>query len=365
MSARSNVGEPPPSSSKVSDPFFSILIATYNQAEYIAETLASVEAQTFTDYELIIVDDGSTDGTAERMSAWIEKFHRTHANRVVVSRIENSGQSAAMEHGFEFCAGEYICLLDSDDRWLPEKLAEVHRIASQDPTAGMIGHPVYVIGPDGRRTGDVRPKRARLSEGDLRKQVRRTTRQVAAATSGVVIRADVFRSLLPMPTRGFRSGADSYLTFGASLSAPVRVIAEPLAEYRLHPEGQYLQRMMTVEGLSRTVMLQRAIADHFGLEAVARRNSFFARNEFAAAKLGGNFRRQLRTFSGLAFATLLDGSFALTQRLVLLGYWTVCMLAPSALFVRLWRTFQLRQTGYDKVLQLSSNKAHGARALPR
>ncbi|MBA2246051.1 MAG: glycosyltransferase [Gemmatimonadetes bacterium] len=328
-------------------PTFSVLIATYNQAEYIEETLDSVAAQSYPDFELVIVDDGSTDCTAATISSWIKEFRQDRPIRTVFTRIANAGQSAALEHGFGFCTGEYICLLDSDDRWLPEKLTEVHRLISTDPAAGMVQHPLYVIDAVGSRTGDVRPKRARLSEGDLRDQMRRTTRFVGTATSGLVIRGDIFRALLPMATRGLPMGADSYLTFGATLLAPVRVITAALGEYRLHPEGQYLRRMMSAEGLNRTLALQQAITRHFGLEEAAHRNSYFARNVFAAAKLEENLSRQLRSFVHLAAATAADNSFALRQRLLLLGYWAICLVAPRKLFLRLWQYFLLRHTGLD------------------
>lgn len=327
---------------------FSVLVATYNHARYIVETLDSVAAQTCADYEIVIVNDGSTDATAELVSSWIEVFRRTRPNRAVLATTANAGQSAALEHGLTLCRGRYICLLDSDDRWLPDKLASVARVAESDPAAGMIVHPVHVIDAVGRRTGDVRPKRARLSEGDLREQVRRTGRQVAPATSGIILRADVFRGLVPMPTRGFPFGADAYLSFGASLTAPVCVLPAPLAEYRMHTDGQYIGRMLSANGLRRSTDLMLAIARHFGLETALLHNSFFTRNAFALAKLEESRRAQLAAFGRLVRATAGDPAFRLDEKAALVAYWALCLLAPRAAFDRLWRNFQLRQTGFDK-----------------
>jgi glycosyltransferase involved in cell wall biosynthesis len=331
-------------------PTFSVLIAAHNHGAYIEETLDSVAAQTVDDYELVLVDDGSTDDTGDIAARWLATFRLRHRHTATLLTIDNSGQSAAFERGFTACRGTYVCLLDSDDRWLPTKLALVQSAVEAAPDAGMIVHPLFVIGADGRRTGDLRPGRARLSEGDLRSQVLTTGRHVAPATSGVVIRTDVFGSLLPMPTKAFRSGADSYLTFGASLRAPVAVIPEPLAEYRLHGESHYLGRMLSPDGLERSVALQRTILDHFGLASVAGKNSFFARNVFALAKLRGGMRAELAAFSDLVWATLRDPAFHAGQRLLLTGYWLVCLCSPRPLFARLWRSFQLRQTGYAKVM---------------
>ena len=331
------------------EPFFSVLIATHNQAGYILATLDSVAAQTFRDYEIVIVDDGSTDDTAERVHEWIERHRETGPAQVRLETIANSGQSGAMEHGFGLCRGRYIALLDSDDLWLPGKLEQVHDAAVRTPDAGMIVHPLYVVDAEGRRTGDVRPMRAKLSEGDLREQIRRTARQIAPATSGVVIRADVFRQLVPMATKGFRSAADSYLTMGASLLAPVRAVHEPLGEYRMHPNSMYLRRTTSAEGLRYTVDLQRTIARHFGVEEAVERNAYFARHTFALAMFEGGIGSQVGSYLRLVRATLADPSYRPRDKVLFSGYWTVCLLSPRRAFGKLWRFFQLRHTGTHRV----------------
>jgi glycosyltransferase involved in cell wall biosynthesis len=342
-------------------PTFSVLVATYNHEAYLPEALESVEAQSFTDYELVIVDDGSTDRTPELLAAWQAEFARRRPNRVVIARTENGGQSRAYEHGLRFCEGEYVCLLDSDDRWAPRKLEAVRAAVAEHPEVGMVCHPVLVVGPDGRPTGRMRPSRARLSRGDLRAQVRRTGRTVAAVTSGLTVRSDVLRSLLPMPTTRFRFGADGYITTGASLRAPVEVIPEPLAFYRIHPTGQYVTRMLSEDGPRLAMDIHRAVASHFGLEDSLKRSSYFTRHEFAEAKLHGGAAQQLRAFARLLRATASDDDFDPATRLVLGALWTVGALAPRSLFIRLWRWFQLRHTGLDLAL---GARAVGRHAMP-
>ncbi len=330
-------------------PRFSVLVATYNQAEYVLETLDTVVAQTWTDYELVVVNDGSTDDTEARVAAWMRTFRRGRPNRATLCTTENLGQSAAFERGFSLCRGEYIGLLDSDDRWLPDKLAKVADLVASDPTAGMVLHPLLVIDAVGRRTGDVRPKRAQLSEGDLREEVRRTSRHVSPATTGVVIRADVFDQLVPMPSKGFRTAADLYLTLGACLLAPVRAIHEPLGEYRMHPSGQHVRTMLSVEGLERWVELQTLLVAHFGLEQVAMRNSYFVRHVFALAKLRSSAGAQVAGYRRLIGATWGDPTFGPREKAIFTAFWTACLLAPRPVFSRLWRAFQMKQTGLDKV----------------
>lgn len=328
-------------------PVFSILIATFNQAKYLRETLDSVRRQTFTDWELVVVDDGSTDDTPRVIADWLESVDEGMRARVQVLRQENAGQSAAFEAGFELCRGRYIALLDSDDRWLPERLSEVARAADKHPDVGMLFHPMWVIDSNGQRTGDVRPRRVTFSTGDVRAKVRRSGMHlVTSFTSGIVIRRDVFRSVLPMPTRRFRSAADAYLTLAASLTAPIHAIPERLGEYRIHQDSNYIRRILSPEGLQRQLDIQRAISTHLGLDGVMHRNSYYARNAFAAARLNEQSRwEQTAAYGRLMNAIVRDPSIPLRQRVGLCGFWTAAYLAPKPGFKALWKWFHRMQAG--------------------
>lgn len=328
------------------DPFFSVLVATYNQAHYLTETLDSVRHQTFTDWELVVVDDGSTDATSDVLAQWVDGLDEATRARVKVLEQPNSGQSAAFEAGFELCKGRYIALLDSDDRWLPERLEVVARVAEKHPEAGMLAHPMWVIDAEGRRTGDVRPRRSDLSSGDLRDQIRNKGQHlVTSSTSGIVIRSDVFAKLVPMPTKKFRSAADAYLTFGASLLAPVHAIRSNLAEYRIHADGNYIRRILSPEGLERQLEIQRTIVAHFGLERVAHRNSYYARNAFAAARLRGSRAAEREAYRRLILAVATDASFSMAKRIGYIGFWSAGFVAPKAGFLKMWEWFHRLQAG--------------------
>jgi glycosyltransferase involved in cell wall biosynthesis len=96
-------------------PTVSVIIPAFNASPWISETIESVLAQQFTDFELIVVDDGSTDNTAETASAF--------GNRVRVLRKPNGGTSSARNMGILNSKGDYIAFLDADDLWKPEKLS--------------------------------------------------------------------------------------------------------------------------------------------------------------------------------------------------------------------------------------------------
>ena len=98
----------------------SIIMPVYNVAEFLEETVASVLAQTYRDWELILVDDGSVDDSSQIMADLVEKDSRI----IALYMEENGGQARARNAAIEKARGRYIAFLDSDDLWLPEKLAK-------------------------------------------------------------------------------------------------------------------------------------------------------------------------------------------------------------------------------------------------
>ena len=108
-------------------PRISVVIPTFNQSGYLAEALDSVLTQTFADYEIIVVDDGSTDGTASLL--------RTYGDRIRVISQDNRGAGAARNRGLETACGRYIAFLDHDDIWHPDKLKVQYEFMVAHPAA--------------------------------------------------------------------------------------------------------------------------------------------------------------------------------------------------------------------------------------
>ena len=102
----------------------------YNAAPYLAETLQSVFAQTFQRYEILAIDDGSTDDTLA--------VARSYGSRVRIFTQKNSGPSAARNLGFQHAQGEYIAWLDSDDLWHPELLETQVAFLDRHPNVGLV-----------------------------------------------------------------------------------------------------------------------------------------------------------------------------------------------------------------------------------
>lgn len=115
---------------------FSIIVPLYNKVSYINKALESIVSQTFMDWELIIVDDGSTDNSAAVCEEFI-KFQASFSNSIHLIKQSNAGVASARNRGVMESKGEYICLLDADDWWEPEFLAETDKLIHEYPDAGL------------------------------------------------------------------------------------------------------------------------------------------------------------------------------------------------------------------------------------
>jgi glycosyltransferase involved in cell wall biosynthesis len=117
-------------------------ITTYNRAPYLDGALESIYAQTFDDYDVLVVDDGSTDETSDVLAH--------HADRIRFVHQENQGRSGARNTAVREARTPYISFLDSDDRWLPDKLAREIPVLEADPRVALVHGHVEVIGADER-----------------------------------------------------------------------------------------------------------------------------------------------------------------------------------------------------------------------
>jgi glycosyltransferase involved in cell wall biosynthesis len=108
----------------------SVIIPAYNQAAYLAEAIQSVYDQTFTDWELVVVDDGSTDDTPRLLAGFQD-------SRMSVVRQANRGRSAARNTGICLTSAPLVSFLDADDLFLPDKMTELHRYLNDHPEVGL------------------------------------------------------------------------------------------------------------------------------------------------------------------------------------------------------------------------------------
>ena len=203
-------------------PVVSVIIPAHNAGTFVAETLDSALAQTMRDFEVIVVDDGSADGTAEILARY--------GDRIRVERQSAGGPSRARNRGAELARGEWLAFLDADDLWRRDKLGRQLQAVAADPEVELVHTGTENFG-DLSRIGKYREtpsERGCLFEALL-------LRGNFLTTSSVLIRTETFRRL-----GGFDEQLrvcedwDLWLRFSAE-GGIMNALSEPLTLYRVHP----------------------------------------------------------------------------------------------------------------------------------
>jgi GT2 family glycosyltransferase len=157
----------------MASPSVSVVMPAYNSERFLGEAIESILDQTFSDFELVIVDDGSTDSTPRILAEYA-----ADDSRVVVHRQANGGSAAALNAGVDRARAPFIARLDSDDIAMPDRLGRQHRFLSTNESVGVVGGEVTVIDEDGRAVAEVRYP---LSDAEIRKALAKTTPFVHSA----------------------------------------------------------------------------------------------------------------------------------------------------------------------------------------
>jgi glycosyltransferase involved in cell wall biosynthesis len=123
---------------------FSVIVPLYNKAPYVKKALESICAQTYKDFECIIVDDGSTDNSLAVVKEFVERF-KILDFRFKILNQENAGVAVARNNGVAKSNGEYVCFLDADDWWEANYLEEMNRLIREYPEAGLYGCDYYYV----------------------------------------------------------------------------------------------------------------------------------------------------------------------------------------------------------------------------
>ena len=216
-------------------PRFSVVIPTYNRGHCVAASVESVLAQTLPCHELIVVDDGSTDDTADVISRY--------GDRVRYIRQANGGVSAARNAGIAAASGDWIAFLDSDDEWAPQKLAAHAEALRREPSA--VAHAVNGLMDttgtnDGVSLFSMRARTQSLSGDVLVADPFLWAVETCFTLQGVAIRADVLREAGPFDLE-LRMFEDVDLLARVALRGPWLVSPQVLFRmFRRGPGGQSL-----------------------------------------------------------------------------------------------------------------------------
>lgn len=213
---------------------FSVIIPVYNKSPYVAKAIGSVLAQSFKDFELIIVDDGSKDNSYEVASNAIEG----HRSTCRLCRQKNAGVSMARNNGVAASQGDYVCFLDADDWWEPTFLEEMDKLVVEFPEAGIYGTNYTIVNEARHKT---RVASIGVEEGFVKGyinycQVYAKTMYMPLWTGAVCIPKGVFDEMQGFP-RGIKLGEDFLLWVRIALKYKVAFVNKPLAYYNQDVDG--------------------------------------------------------------------------------------------------------------------------------
>lgn len=204
----------------------SVIIPTYNYGRFIGEAIESVLAQACPIAEIIVVDDGSSDGTAETV--------RQFGDQVKYFKQQNAGVCAARNKGVEISTGELIAFLDADDTWLPEKVEKQVAKFEEDTDIGLVHCGMREF--DGE-TGETIRMHLEGKEGWVANKLVLFEDAIVYVNGSMwMVRRDVFNDVGGFDTR-LKNGEDWEFCLRVAMKYKVGFVAEPLVNYRNHGVG--------------------------------------------------------------------------------------------------------------------------------
>lgn len=212
---------------------FSVIIPLYNKAPYVAKAIQSVLSQTYADFELIIVDDGSKDDSFKIATQAIEGYDHCR-----LLHQENAGVSMARNNGVATSRGDYLCFLDADDWWEPTFLEEMSKLIAEYPDAGIYGTNYTIVNETKHKTC-VAPIGVEngFEKGYINYcQVYAQTLAMPLWTGAVCVPRRVFEEMKGFP-KGIKLGEDFILWIHIALKYQVAFLNKPLAYYNQDVES--------------------------------------------------------------------------------------------------------------------------------
>ena len=288
-----------------SNELVSVIIPSYNRAAYIEAAINSALDQTYGPVEVIVVDDGSTDGSYEKLQQWEERGKLvllTHPER------RNRGQSASINLGIQQAAGSYIAILDSDDMFAKEKLADQVAFLEANPEIGMVYGQGHAVDADGNFLFKV--------PGDGHQEPSDPNRLLLdcymALPGGSLVRRSVFEKA-GLFEESFRAGQDHDMAIRIMEATRCAYLPKLAFYYRKHDDS------ISVKGLERRWLTGLEILRRANERYPYMRSTIRKRKAVLQFRLGQTYwreRRKAKALPHLVSSGLLDPARAL---MVLIG----------------------------------------------
>ena len=250
-------------------PAVDIVISNHNYGEYLEQAIESACSQSHPDVRVIVVDDGSTDDSRDRL--------RRYEDRIDVVLKENGGQASAFNAGMERAEGDLVIFLDADDVLCSHAATAVADAFAADPAASRVQFRLAVIDAAGHATGVTKPPpHLQPPTGDLRREELTFPYDLPwLPSSGSAFRSSAIRRILPVPEREYPLCADFYVVHLTALLGTAAWIDDVCARYRVHGRNGFeqLEPRLSLSHVRDTVVYADAtstallrLADELGLE---------------------------------------------------------------------------------------------------
>ena len=220
----------------MNQPRISVIIPLYNHERYIGEAIESVIAQTVSNFEIIVINDGSTDRSEEAARS-------IHDDRMAVLSQPNQGAHATINRGFEIARGEFVSVLNSDDRYHPDRFAEFLRVMEADPNVAAVFSHVACMDEEGRTThvkvgasdnwAGHDPAASFQNQNDSLLDL--LAGNFLVTTSNLFCRKSAWRKIGAFRNLKYTHDYDFFLRLAWRF--PVQVIPQPLLSYRIHSQN--------------------------------------------------------------------------------------------------------------------------------
>ncbi|MBW4027397.1 glycosyltransferase family 2 protein [Acidipila rosea] len=227
-------------------PLVSVIIPTFNRSGLLTQAVDSVLRQTYTNVEIIVVDDGSTDDTQVVLAPYL--------GRISYHLQANSGVAKARNTGITLCHGDYICFLDSDDAWAPNKLDRQVDFLARYPAYGLLATEIAGVDQLGQRVDRSKSEMYTIHNGFVLEHLLFAN---WIQTSTVMIRRECLQRIGGFDEEVGQFGEDWLLWMRIASEYQIYFLPEPLTYYRVHqtslssymPESQYDSLMSILDKL--------------------------------------------------------------------------------------------------------------------
>ncbi|MFQ4145146.1 glycosyltransferase family 2 protein [Chlorogloeopsis sp. ULAP02] len=214
----------------------SVIISNYNYARYLPTAIDSVLAQTYPNFEIILVDDGSKDNSREV----IAELQQLAPDKIKAIYQQNQGQGAAFNTGFEAASGDIIAFLDADDVWQPQKLQRIVEEFNRSEVVGVM-HLLNNIDGNGNLVKGSSTVGQLLDENLAQVIVDTGNAWCFPPTSGLAYRRKVLEKVFPIDCSKWRLCADGCLIYCTAFLGKVKTLNQILGSYRIHGANHFIK----------------------------------------------------------------------------------------------------------------------------